>query len=66
MKKSQLSPSERRRFPIGQDPRRERRRMEAEERQAARDARSAEEQLALIMERPGESRREKERLSASV
>lgn len=46
--------------------RRNRRRMEAEERQAARDARSAEEQLALIAERPGESRREKERLSASV
>lgn len=64
MKKSQKSATDRRRFPVGHDPRRERRRMGAEERDALRAARSVEEQLALIAARPGESRRERERLSA--
>jgi hypothetical protein len=40
-----------------------RRKEDAEKRQAAHSARSAEEQLALLDERPGKALRERERLS---
>ena len=43
--------------------RKEQRRREADERVEARKGRTVEEQLALIEERPGESRKEKEKLS---
>lgn len=44
--------------------RRESRRAAAEARQALRDTRTREQQLVLIDQRPGESRRERARLSA--
>jgi len=59
-----LPPRERRKYPVGVDPRRDERAREADERQAARDKRTTEEQLALLDSRPGESARERERLEA--
>lgn len=44
--------------------RRERRRVEAEERQAEHDKRSVTEQYALMKKRPGNSKREHEKLLA--
>lgn len=41
---------------------REQRKREATERQAKRDARSSDQQLGLIQERPGNSEREKRRI----
>lgn len=45
-----------------QKHRREKRRKDAEARQAARDSRTVDEQLRLIAQRPGESKREWQRL----
>ncbi len=44
--------------------RKEERRMDAEDRQAVRDSRFPEEQLAVLAKRPGNSGREKSRLEA--
>lgn len=45
--------------------RREQRRKEAAERQKIRDARIIDEQLSLIVDRPGESKRERKRIVAA-
>lgn len=65
-RKSTKSPSERRRFPIGNDPRRTRRRESAYEREVIRENRSAEEQMEVISHRRGDSKREFSRLMLST
>jgi hypothetical protein len=59
----QKKPSrERRRNPVGRDPRLERRREAALERALARASRSEKEQLSILDSRPGNSARERARL----
>jgi hypothetical protein len=54
---------ERRRHPVGRDPRREARRERALERGEIRAARSTEDQLLVLNGRAGESARERARLA---
>lgn len=51
-----------RKWPVGVDPRRTRRRENAAERRATYALRTVEDQLALLGQRPGESRHERRRL----
>jgi len=55
---------ERRRNPVGHDPRLEQRREAALERALVRASRSEREQLVVLDQRPGESKRERARLEA--
>lgn len=62
--KGEKKPYERRRYPVGHDPRREKRYEEAVERQAAYDRLSRDEKIALVLSRPGKAARELARLGA--
>ena len=62
MPKSEKSPRERRRYPIGHDPRREQRRDEALARQALYTKLTREERVARAQSRPGNAKRELGRL----
>jgi hypothetical protein len=62
MRKAEKTAMERRKYPIGTDPRKELRQERAEERHIAREKRSTEEQLELISRRPGKNERELARL----
>lgn len=56
----------RRRWPVGYNPRLERRAKEAEERQARHAGRTSQEQLAELDKRPGRSTRERARLTSNT
>ena len=62
MRKSVKTPAERRRFPIGTDPRREDRRLRAAIRQAAYETLTNDERVARAESRRGGSKRELTRL----
>jgi len=62
MKNSTKTPSERRRFPVGVDPRRDQRRADANLRQTEYDALTTDEKIARTKSRRGNSARELRRL----
>lgn len=63
MKKSQKTPDQRRRFPVGYDPRKERRQLAAKMNREAYDALTLDEKIELVKSRPGASLRELQRLA---
>jgi hypothetical protein len=62
MRKSEKTPAERRRFPVGLNPRRLERQEQAKVRQIEYDALTKEQKVARAKARPGESARELRRL----
>lgn len=52
--------------PVGHDPGKEERRQQAEVRQANRNERTPEQQIELIKQRPGKSRKEYARINRGI
>ena len=61
-----MNNASRRRYPVGYDPRKERRQISAKMNQDARALRSSEEQLKILDTRPGLSKKERRRLRKAM